>query len=807
MSDRNSNQSAIDGSMGPNHTRRVWARQRIALTLMLSMMTLQSGWLAADEFVGVVKQIDLVTGTLTVSDTDAKGDTTFTFGRSSRIRTRTGPTTLIMLQIGQPVTVQHQGGSKRADLVVAGKAPQTTETHPDTPSKLPTSPLVVYQRGTLPIIITAPHGGRQAIPEAPERSNKNIKQFRNMMDTNTQELAQDMVRELSRQLPGRPWVILARFHRKFADANRPAHLGTEHPSAEQHHRVYHLSVQDAIRQVNARWEQGVLIDVHGQARLPDVFWRGTRTGRTMGGLIDKHGWDVVEGPHSIFGNLRAQGHHTHPPRQSDSESPYSGGFTSANYGFPFGIDAIQIEIGKNLRLSRESYSQTALDLARSIRVFHDNYLSKSPRRNPESQPDQAKPRITHGPFVGHVTSGTALIWARCSAAGEYQLTARGSGDTPAVRATTQPTPEHDWCVVWKLEPLQAATRYRYQITVRGKPLLVGDDFFFITPRSATQTGRSQSEPVRLTFGSCAREDAGSAAVWRQMAASNPHAVVLLGDTPYIDSTELAVQRQRYREFAAVPEFSKLVRNRSLYGTWDDHDFGRNDTDGNLPGKARSRRVFIEYRANPSFGDGRGGIYTKFRRGAVEVFLLDTRYFAATEPSPFAADRKSLLGARQWDWLFRELKASTAPFKVLACGMIWNAGVRPGKLDHWGTYPHELRALFEFIGRERITGIVLVGGDVHRTRFLRHRSTATAGYRIPELITSPVHDGVIANANAPHPGLIHDAGEPNTFLQLTVGSPNKPDTMQAAFLNKQGQAIYQTQFTEQDLAPASRGSTR
>ena len=65
---------------------------------------------------------------------------------------------------------------------------------------------------------------------------------------------------------------------------------------------------------------------------------------------------------------------------------------------------------------------------------------------------------------------------------------------------------------------------------------------------------------------------------------------LLGDTPYIDTTDLKVQRRRYREFSAeVPAFADLVAHTPVYGTWDDHDFGRNDTDGNLEGKANSRQ--------------------------------------------------------------------------------------------------------------------------------------------------------------------------------------------------------------------------
>ena len=38
----------------------------------------------------------------------------------------------------------------------------------------------------------------------------------------------------------------------------------------------------------------------------------------------------------------------------------------------------------------------------------------------------AQSAITHGPFVGHVTSTSANVWARCSTPGVYRLTARGS---------------------------------------------------------------------------------------------------------------------------------------------------------------------------------------------------------------------------------------------------------------------------------------------------------------------------------------------------------------------------------------------
>jgi alkaline phosphatase D len=403
-----------------------------------------------------------------------------------------------------------------------------------------------------------------------------------------------------------------------------------------------------------------------------------------------------------------------------------------------------------------------------------------------------RPRVTHGPMLGLISANDILIWARFSKSGEYQLTVRDSQGNSPPGVSAHAKRESDNCVRWPIEGLRAGTRYQYKITAEGQTLVDGDDCWFETASAASST------IVRLTFGSCAREDEGSAAVWRRMRKLDPHAVVLLGDTPYIDSTETDVQRRRHREFAAVPDFRQLVRNRSLYATWDDHDFGRNDTNGILPGKENSRRAFAEYHANPSYGDGKQGIYTRFRRGGVEVFLLDTRFFAATETSPFDQTKPSLLGKTQWQWLQRGLKASTAPFKVLACGMIWNKAVRPGKQDHWGTYPHERDALFDFIGREKIPGVLLIGGDIHRTRVLRHHSTEQAGYRIPELITSPVHDGVISNAEQPHPALIHDSGEPNSFLLLTGDNRATPAMLTASFQNSAGREFYRLNLTDRDL---------
>lgn len=411
------------------------------------------------------------------------------------------------------------------------------------------------------------------------------------------------------------------------------------------------------------------------------------------------------------------------------------------------------------------------------------------------------PAITHGPILGRVTTTDALVWARAADDSELTLSVQREDQVGAPQITVRATPseEHDRCVVFRVDGLSPGARYRYTLNTPGEP------------GGSISTPKPDGDPARVTLaiGSCADEKPETARCYQRIAEAKADALVLIGDTPYIDSTDLAVQRRRYREFAAVPEFAALVRCVPLYSTWDDHDFGKNDTDGLMKGKEQSRQAFLEYHPGaPEYGEGGRGVYCSFRNGPVEVFLLDTRWFAGTEPSPADPDQRTLLGSQQWNWLATRLKASDAPFKLLVSGMIWNDAVRPGKTDYWGHYPHEREALFKFIGDNGISGCVLVGGDIHRSRVVRHLSQDTAGYRLVELITSPMHGSLIALANAPHPGLVKDMGEVHSFLLLTADNTVTPPTLEARFSNNEGKDLFQMTITADDCrAPARPGPSR
>jgi len=406
----------------------------------------------------------------------------------------------------------------------------------------------------------------------------------------------------------------------------------------------------------------------------------------------------------------------------------------------------------------------------------------------KAEPDSEPAAV--GPVVGHVSVSTANIWYRPGHAGTYDLRIRESGQKETTLLHANSDPKNDLCVIWRISDLKAATTYHYEILESGT-VLPGKG-----PQSLTTAPPHQAkDKISLAFGSCA--ESRPLALWSQMEEHDVDGLVLLGDTPYIDSTDLAIQRRKHREFLSVPELSNFARCRPVWGTWDDHDFGKNDSDGKLVGKENSRKAFTEYRALASYGEDEQGVYTKFRRAGVEVFLLDTRWFARTESSPVDSDKPSLLGKRQWEWLLDGLQRSTAPFKVIACGMIWD-NKRNTESDDWSTYSHERDALFQFIGKEEISGVVLIGGDIHCSRWLQYKTEESVGYAIRQFIVSPIHARVIPTLNIPHPDLIKGAAMPNVWLRLDVDTTGSDPSLQAHWVQMNGRQMWDVKLTGSEL---------
>ncbi len=236
--------------------------------------------------------------------------------------------------------------------------------------------LLTVWAGMLPIILSAPHGGRQSIPGVPVRRGFGVIQFATGRDNNTDELAETIAVRLEKRFNAKPFLIVARFERKYLDANRPAEIAYESEEAKSYYDGYHNALREAHDRVSTEWGYGLLLDIHGQGTQADAIYRGTGNGKTIASLTRRFGMAAITGPKSIFSQLERMGYQALPStKEPHNEQRYVGGYIVQTYGSRrgSGIDAIQLEIGTKLR-ARAILERTATDLAEAISVFAQEYL-------------------------------------------------------------------------------------------------------------------------------------------------------------------------------------------------------------------------------------------------------------------------------------------------------------------------------------------------------------------------------------------------------------------------------------------------
>lgn len=241
------------------------------------------------------------------------------------------------------------------------------------------SALVTVRQGTCPILLTAPHGGNQTVPNVKPRSGEGVPQFATVRDMRTDILAERIAAEMELSGYGKPYVVIAQFNRRFIDANRGPQDAYESPLARPHYDAYHQAIKAACQEIVQRWGHGLLLDVHGTSAEPNTIFRGTNDGKTVSHLVNRFGGDSLRGSASLFGRFAAAGYAVDPGIGSDApeSARHRGGYTVRTYGSREGstIDAIQLELGSALRATT-TLERTSKDFASAIVEFASTYLRK-----------------------------------------------------------------------------------------------------------------------------------------------------------------------------------------------------------------------------------------------------------------------------------------------------------------------------------------------------------------------------------------------------------------------------------------------
>lgn len=402
---------------------------------------------------------------------------------------------------------------------------------------------------------------------------------------------------------------------------------------------------------------------------------------------------------------------------------------------------------------------------------------------------------------GDVMPGRAIVWARNASAAQMNVSwrTRASGETQVVSGPAL-TEDSDFTGRVELRGLPDGQVISYE--VRFEPLEGGRALPPLRGRLRTPPGPGAD--IRFLWsgdmvgqGWGIRPEDKGIEIFETMRKLEPHFFIHSGDTIYADGPlvsevplaggavwrnivtgEKSKVAETLHEFRGCYRYNLLdayVRQFSAevaqFWQWDDHELANNwsptkdfSQDARYTEKSvpvlveRARQAFLDYAPLRLAGPR---IYRRIPYGPLlDVFLLDMRSYRGGNSynlQPRMTPEAAYLGARQLDWLGRELAASKAAWKVIAADMPLGLIVADGKdaqgRDQFENSSNgdgkplgrelEIAALLSGIKRAGVRNTVWLTADVHYTA-ANYYDPAKAQFTdfLPfwEFVSGPLHAG-------------------------------------------------------------------
>ncbi len=457
-------------------------------------------------------------------------------------------------------------------------------------------------------------------------------------------------------------------------------------------------------------------------------------------------------------------------------------------------------------------------------------LVRSGLAEPTAVVEAAAPaRLLAGPMLADVTHRSAVVWVQTDGPAEvglrYVATATADPAASVEPAPVEATPvlttaASAYTATFRLADLEPGWTYRYTVTIDGTPVARP----YPTALTTQPLWQWRTDPPAFTvaFGSCYYDNdpaydrpgtpyGGPTDIFETIRQQRPDLMLWLGDNVYLREADWWSESgiaYRYRHNRAEPNLQALLAAAPHYATWDDHDYGSNDSNRSYVLKGVSLDTFERYwPGGPRGLPGLPGVFTQFQWGDAEFFLLDDRYHRAPNGAPAA--EQTILGPAQLQWLLDALTTSQAPFKLVAVG-----GQVLNPVPVFETYaaiaPAERRYLLDQITARGIDGVVFLTGDRHHTELIRIERPGT--YPLYDFTSSPLTAGAATyaaeegspefNNPARVPGTLV-AGE-HSFGTLSFSGPRSDRTMTMRAHGPDGAVLWEESLRARDLVtPAGR----
>ncbi len=256
---------------------------------------------------------------------------------------------------------------------------------------------IEYRPGTMPLIISVPHGGELQPGEIPDRDCDGCVYVN---DAYTVELGNELFDALEFSNGCRPHLIINHLHRRKLDGNRNLAEATDgHPLAAEAWHDFHHFINAAKECVSNTHGAGFYVDLHGHGHtvqrieygyllyedelmLPNttlntstyVNWSSIRN-LVSTNIMGLNHADLLRGAHALGTLVDNLGYPGVPsatdPAPLVGQPYFSGGYNTVVHSSYQGgnIDGVQIECNQNIRFNPETRQQFAVDLAEGLNTY------------------------------------------------------------------------------------------------------------------------------------------------------------------------------------------------------------------------------------------------------------------------------------------------------------------------------------------------------------------------------------------------------------------------------------------------------
>jgi alkaline phosphatase D len=313
----------------------------------------------------------------------------------------------------------------------------------------------------------------------------------------------------------------------------------------------------------------------------------------------------------------------------------------------------------------------------------------------------------------------------------------------------------------RIEGLELGHSYLLQVLDSGNNILDEREF----------SGLDTNKPMaKLGLLSCMYDLLGTniQAIWQQVQNANLDAILLLGDNCYGDIGGVVFSPQllwsRYiatRKNLPFYHWRKLVPS---FAIWDDHDFGKNNSDGNYIFKNDSLETFQAFYAqediNGFFKQGLAAS-TTFELFGQKIVMLDGRMYRLL-PSSVGT---GFFGDQQLDWLNTEMNSTSKPLLLASGSQFFGGNIPKGETPEYQA-PNEFALLNQNLAKLN-RPILFASGDVHFSEVMK-LERRNFNFDAYELTSSSMHSLLSSKLPSNNRRVAGAVGNNFTFVTFNQG---------------------------------------